>query len=169
MQMMTTNQKTSSMRARSFDATGGSQVTSSATAVAMPPATMPSPISERMEPLRIRCVSLDETLAASTFDPQPKPRLLRYGMDTPRFTREHEKGDVHGFWSRHFSCGRRRGPRLRGDGQRQRREHPHDRLDSVDRGDHRRCAFDDLLVVVGRPRLLERLAGARPPSRTTRR
>jgi hypothetical protein len=92
MQMMVVNQKTSSIRARSFEATGGSQVMSSATAVAIPPATMPSPIKERMEPLRIRCVSLDETLAGSTFHPQPNPALLRYGMDTPRYTREQREG-----------------------------------------------------------------------------
>jgi hypothetical protein len=47
-----------------------------------------------MEPLRIRCVSLDETLAGSIIDPQPKPGLLRYGMDTPRFTREQQRRET---------------------------------------------------------------------------
>src|SRR5262249_51053877 len=94
MQMIVVNQKTSSMRARSFEATGGSHVMSSATAVAIPPATMPSPIRERMEPLRIRCVRLDETLAGSICHPQPNPGLLRYGMDTPRFTREQKRRET---------------------------------------------------------------------------
>jgi len=47
-----------------------------------------------MEPLRIRCVSLVETLAVSMLHPQPNPRLLRYGMDTPRFTREKKRRET---------------------------------------------------------------------------
>jgi hypothetical protein len=54
MQMMITNQKSGSMRSASFEAGFGSQGRASATAAAIPPATIPIPISDAMEPLRIR-------------------------------------------------------------------------------------------------------------------
>src|SRR3954469_8097219 len=54
MQIPIVNQKTKSIRPRSRDASSGSQGRRTATAVAMPPATMPIPSKPRMEPLRIR-------------------------------------------------------------------------------------------------------------------
>ncbi len=53
MQIAVVNQKTRSMPSRSFEATGGSQGTSSATTVATAPKTTPSRISWTSEPLRI--------------------------------------------------------------------------------------------------------------------
>ena len=53
MQIAVVNQKTRSMPSRSFEATGGSQGTSSATTVAAAPKTTPSRISWTSEPLRI--------------------------------------------------------------------------------------------------------------------
>ena len=54
MQMMITNQNSGSIRSASFDAGFGSQGSASATAAAIPPATIPIPSSDAMEPLRIR-------------------------------------------------------------------------------------------------------------------
>src|SRR6185312_7740858 len=58
----------------------------------------------------------------------------------------------------------RRDPRLRGQHERFGRGHPDGRLDLADRRDHRRRAVDDLLVELGRPRLL----GRTPPRRVRR-
>jgi hypothetical protein len=54
MQIAITNQKTKSMRPASREASLGSHVGTSATAVATPPAINPIPKSATMEPLRIR-------------------------------------------------------------------------------------------------------------------
>src|SRR5712671_2558361 len=54
MQITIVNQKTKSIRPRSLEASGGSHVGRTATAVAMPPATRPIPSKARTEPLRIR-------------------------------------------------------------------------------------------------------------------
>ena len=54
MQIAITNQKTKSMRPASREASLGSHVGTSATAVATPPAISPIPKSATMEPLRIR-------------------------------------------------------------------------------------------------------------------
>ena len=54
MQMTIVNQITKSMRVASLEAWTGSHVGSTATAVAIPPATTPMPTSSRICPLRIR-------------------------------------------------------------------------------------------------------------------
>src|SRR5439155_18402691 len=87
MQIAITNQKVKSIRARSFEATSGNHGRSTATAVAMPPASVPIPSKARMEPLRIPTRSLIETLSGSLLDPQPGRGLLRYGTDTLLQTR----------------------------------------------------------------------------------
>jgi hypothetical protein len=53
MQIATTNQKRTSIRLRSSEATGGSHGKKIATAVAITPASVPIPSKERMGPLRI--------------------------------------------------------------------------------------------------------------------
>ena len=95
MQIPITNQKTKSIRPRSLDASSGSQGRRTATAVAMPPATMPIPSKPRMEPLRIRARSLSKPFPGAQRDPQPKTRLVRYEGDTPRCDYAGpKKGDV---------------------------------------------------------------------------
>ena len=54
MQIAITNQNVKAMRPASCEASSGSQVGTSATAVATPPAISASPKSATMEPLRIR-------------------------------------------------------------------------------------------------------------------
>ncbi len=54
MQIAITNQKVKAIRPACWEASSGSQVGTSATAVATPPAISASPKSAAMEPLRIR-------------------------------------------------------------------------------------------------------------------
>ena len=53
MQIETVNQKTTSIRPRSVEATGGSHGSRTATAAAMAPATVPIPSKAKIGPLRI--------------------------------------------------------------------------------------------------------------------
>ena len=53
MQIETVNQKTTSMRPRSVEASGGSHGRKIATAAAIPPATVPIPSKAKIGPLRI--------------------------------------------------------------------------------------------------------------------
>src|SRR6185437_1146955 len=137
MQIVTTNQKTKSIRPASFEAEMGIHGIASATAAATPPATTPIPSSDPIEPLRIRFWSLTEA--------HPEPRLVRS-------VRERRS---YGSLNRNPARSRGRCPCVRGECHDVGREHPRGRLDPAHRRHHRDPPVDDLLVVVGRPRLLD--------------
>src|SRR5256885_16498643 len=134
MQITIVNQKTKSIRPRSLEASGGSHVGRTATAVAMPPATRPIPSKARMEPLRIRAGAYRNAFPHLGGTRNRKEDFSVTGR-TPSlgYKSIEEGGRAHGSRSRHLSHGHRRDSRVRGIENRLGREHSHDRLDPDDR------------------------------------
>src|SRR5690349_16405730 len=119
----------------------------------MPPASVPRPTRVRIWLLRT---------TARLIEPATGTRRHALHLRYPPNKERRETTD--GSWSRNLSRGRRRRARLCGEHERLGREHPHDRLDPADRRDHRHRPLDDLLVELGRPRVL-----LRPPPHDLRR
>src|SRR5882757_6060174 len=151
MQITIVNQKTKSIRPRSLEASGGSHVGRTATAVAIAPATRPIPSKARMEPLRIRAGAYRNAFPHLGGTRNREEDFSVTG--TTRLWSIEEGRRAHGSRSRHLSHRRRRDSRVRGIEDRLGREHSHDRLDPDDRRDRRRRVVDDLLVVLGGSRL----------------
>src|SRR5262249_47192196 len=156
MQITVTNQKTKSIRSACSLAGSGSHGTSSATTAAPPPNRIPSSTSWTIDPLRTgpettrRGGGLGEELADLETPATSRVQTAAFRVHgAPQRARR-----TDGTRTKHLADRRRSDSRLRGQRDRLGRGHPRGRLDPADRRDPRRRALDDLLVVVGGPRLL---------------
>ena len=154
MQIDVTNQKTNSIRSACFEAAGGSQG-GRARPQRRPRRRRAEPEqATTMEPLRIRCASLVNRPVGRGTVTGTAPRALP-PCTRPRSDSRTTEGRQHmGLGVSMFLVAVGAILAFAVNAQRQRREHPHGRLDPADRRHHRHGALDDLLVVVGRPRLL---------------
>src|SRR6266576_3704882 len=109
MQITIVNQKTKSIRPRSLEASGGSHVGRTATAVAIAPATRPIPSKARMEPLRIRAGAYRNAFPHLAGTRNRKWDFSVTGRTPLARLRSIEEGRrTNGSRSRHLSHGRRR-------------------------------------------------------------
>src|SRR5207253_3353313 len=154
-----TNQKTKSIRPACLLAGCGSHGTTSATTLAPAPQTTPMATSWATDPLRTGA----ETTRRRLRSPGEAPRLESGSkrLQRARFSKLPEAGTNHptkrrfdGTRSQHPARRGRCDPRVGRECQRLRRGHSCDRLDPARRRNRRCGALDDLLVDVGRPRLL---------------
>src|SRR6266511_2333002 len=153
MQIVVVNQKTKSIRSRSFPADVGSQGTNNATAAEAAPMTTPRKISWKSEPLRT------DFETYSTARPRAGVTCARRWVHPPgEEVLDGIRSEPAVDRGRRRACVCRQG---RCDGP----EHPHHRLDRAGRRRCRPRAVNHLLVLVGRPRLLHapaRLLRGRP-------
>src|SRR5437868_2682126 len=164
MQITVTNQKTKWMRPACRESAAGNQWKPRATATAIPAITSPIATTLRIAPARTAREPTEPRRALPRTGASAAPVTMHVDepllVGPPRYA---TKGGLDGLRSEHLPGRSGRDPRVRREQAAQRRRHPDDRLDSLDRRHRRTRALDDLLVDVGRPWILH------PPPHVRRR
>src|SRR5438034_2535746 len=156
MQIAVTNQKTKSIRPACLLAGSGSQGTNSAAAVAAAPNTIPIATSWTIDPLRTgaETTRLRSSFAEGSAGARNACNEWDSAETEPGTTGALTLRRFDGTRSQHSAYRRRCDSRFRSEHNSHRRRHQHDRLDPAHRRHRWRGALDDLLVHVGRSRLL---------------
>src|SRR5712691_11096097 len=161
-QITVTYQKTKSIRCACSDACGGSQLGTSATKPTMTKATTANSPSCRRAPLRTGgrepTASGSGSVTRSRVSPEGRrpfrQRATRRESERDPSGRSKTRRRSNGNRSQPATDRRRCDSHVGGDRDGLRPEHPHGRCDPADHRDHRPCAVDGFLVVLGRPRVL---------------